>query len=145
MPKRFAPAPCAVSRAGNLVLCSMKERPSSQTGAFPLSTSTHWAANLRVRPIQNGVRTFTYLLSLSFSPNIIVITLFRRAHRDLAQFGDRQCCNPGPLRAAGMPSSGLVLSPQTPNSALHLLTTVTSGGRKNAVPFLSSPRRPRPR
>ena len=115
MPKRLAPAPCAVSRAGNPMLFSTKKRSSSQTGAFPLPTSTHWAANVEVRQIQNGVLTFTSLLSLSFSPTIIVITLFRRARRDLAQFGDRQCCNPGPLRVAGMPSSGLVLSPQTPN------------------------------
>ena len=44
--------------------------------AFSLSTSTQMAANLQVRQIQNGVRTFfNSLLSSSFSPIIIVIAL----------------------------------------------------------------------
>jgi len=42
--------------------------------------------NLQVRQIQNGVRTFTSLLSSSFSPIIIVVPLSRSTGRNLAQF-----------------------------------------------------------
>src|SRR5712691_8395042 len=62
----------AVSRAGHPghpVLSSTKKISSSPMVAFSLSTSTHTAANLQVRQIQNGVHPFfTSLLSLSFSP-----------------------------------------------------------------------------
>ena len=54
MSKRPAPAPRAVSRAGRPVLSSTKKRSSFLTGAFPLSTSIHSAANLQVNQIQNG-------------------------------------------------------------------------------------------
>jgi len=87
MSKRPAAAPWAVSRAGHLVLSPTKKRSSSPTVAFSLSTLIQTAANLQVRQIQNGVRTFfTSLLSLPFSPIIIVITLCRSAGRNLACF-----------------------------------------------------------
>ena len=136
MPKRLAPTPCAVSRAGNPVLFSTKKRSSSQTGAFPLPTSTHWAANVQVRQIQNGIRTFTYLLSLFFSATIIVITLLRKARRNLAQFGDRQCCDPGTVACRWYALIGPRTFAPNPKLWIHLLTTVTSGVSKNTVPFL---------
>ena len=55
-------------------------------GSFFLSTSTHLVANLQFRQVQNGVRTFTSLLSLSISPIITVMTLSRSTGCDLARF-----------------------------------------------------------
>ena len=71
-----------------------KKRPLFPTGVFFLSTSTHSAADLHVRQIQNGVRTFTSLLS-PFSPVITVITLFEALGAISRGFGDRQCCASG--------------------------------------------------
>ncbi len=73
--------------SGHLVLSSTKKRSSSSTVAFSLSTLTHRVANMQVCQIQNGVCIFfTSLLSLSFSPIIVVITLCQSSGRDLAWF-----------------------------------------------------------
>jgi hypothetical protein len=80
-------------------------------GAFSLSTSAHSAANLQVRQIQNGVRTFTSLLSLSLSPIIIAIPLSRSARRDPVRFWRTSMLCPRRYRSL----TGVVLSSQTPN------------------------------
>jgi len=67
------------------VLSPTKKRSLFPTGAFSLSASTHSLANLQVRQIRNGVRTFTSLLSLSFSSITIIIPLSQSSGRDLAQ------------------------------------------------------------
>jgi len=55
-------------------------------GAFPLLISTHSAVKPQVRQIRNGVRTFSSLLSLFFSPIITVITFSRSAGCGLVRF-----------------------------------------------------------
>jgi len=115
-----------------------KKRSSSPVGAFSLSTSTHSAANLQVRQIQNGVRTFTSLLSLSFSPIFIVIPHSRSAGRDLALFWGSSMLCPGRHSRVSLvcPHRASCFRPKPPT--LDTLTNnerhrPTASGSKNTV------------
>jgi len=71
---RLRPPPGTVldPLAGRCIFCkSVRHASCGEKGRG----ATHLAANLQVSQIQNGVRTFTSLLSLSFSSVITVINL----------------------------------------------------------------------
>jgi len=102
-------------------------------GIFFLSTSTHSVANMQFRHIQNGVRTFTSLPSLSISLITTVMTLSRSTECDLARFwGLSMLC----LRRHHCVSCAFAPNPQ---HWIYLLTMSITGHRqrdsKNTVTF----------
>src|SRR5712691_9092775 len=70
---------------------------------------------------------FSHYLSPPSSPSLLFVEAVGTISHG---FGDRKCCTQAPpLRVAGVPSSGLVLSPQTP-----ILDTLTNNERHRSPP-----------